>query len=192
MGLTTLAYAILLLVVLQRAAELVYASRNTARLKQRGGIEFGRGHYPFMVLLHVAWLAVIAAGLQRDPIVRPFPLAAFVVLQAMRLWVIFTLGPFWTTRVISVPGEPLVHGGPYRYFRHPNYLVVIGEMALLPLVFGQVWNAVVFSLLNVAIITWRIRVENAALESRRATPGIPGGTPSSNSGNARRNPSPAD
>lgn len=167
MGLTTLAYFILLLVALQRTIELIYASRNTARLKQRGGVEFGRSHYPFLVLLHVAWLAAIAAGIQRDAIVRPLPLIAFVLLQAMRLWIISTLSRLWTTRVISVAGEPLVRGGPYRYFRHPNYLVVIGEIALLPLVFGQVRNAILFSLLNLAIITWRIRVENAALESRR-------------------------
>jgi methyltransferase len=167
MGLTTLAYTILLLVALQRMVELIYASRNTARLKQRGGIEFGRNHYPFVVLLHVSWLAAIAAGIQRDPIVRPLPLAAFVLLQAMRLWVIVTLGRFWTTRVISVAGEPLIRRGPYRYVRHPNYLVVIGEIAVLPLVFGQVTTAIAFSLLNLAIIAWRIRVENAALAPRR-------------------------
>ena len=163
----TLASVILLSVAAERGVELIYASRNTARLKQRGGIEFGRGHYPFVVLLHLIWLAAIAVGIQRDPIVRPFPLAAFVVLQAMRLWVILTLGRFWTTRVISVAEEPLVRRGPYLFFRHPNYLVVVGEIALLPLVFGQLTNAIAFSLLNLAIIAWRIRVENAALEPRR-------------------------
>jgi methyltransferase len=168
MGLTTLAYTILLLVALQRLGELIYASRNTVRLKRRGGVEFGRNHYPFVVLLHASWLAAIAAGVQRDPFVRLLPLAAFVLLQAMRLWVIVTLGRFWTTRVISVAGEPLIRRGPYRYVRHPNYLVVIGEIAVLPLVFGQVTTAIAFSLLNLAIIAWRIRVENDALEPRRA------------------------
>jgi methyltransferase len=170
-GLTTSAYAILLLVALQRVLELIYASRNTTRLRQQGGVEFGRSHYPFVVLLHVAWLAAIAAGVQGDPIVRLLPLLAFVVLQVMRLWIIITLGRFWTTRVISIAGEPLIHHGPYRYFRHPNYVVVIAEIALLPLVFGQIGNAIVFSLLNLAIIAWRIRVENAALESRRTADG---------------------
>ena len=167
MGLTTPACTILLLVALQRVLELVRASRNTARLRQQGGVEFGRSHYPFVVLLHVAWLAAIAAGLQRDPVVRPFPLMAFVLLQAVRLWVILTLGRFWTTRVISVAGAPLIRHGPYRYLRHPNYVVVIGEIALLPLVFGQIGTAVAFSALNLAVLSWRIRVENTALESRR-------------------------
>ena len=167
MGLTTPAYTILLLVALQRVLELIHASRNTARLRKQGGVELGRSHYPFVVLLHGAWLAAIAAGVHDDPIVRPFPLMAFVLLQAMRLWVILTLGRFWTTRVISVAGEPLIRHGPYRYLRHPNYVVVLGEIALLPLVFGQIRTAVAFSVLNLAVLSWRIRVENAALESRR-------------------------
>ena len=162
-----LASIILAFVVLQRGAELIYSSRNAARLRQRGGVEFGRSHYPFMVLIHAAWLIAIAIGVWRNPIVRTVPLAIYAVLQILRVWVLATLGPFWTTRVISVPGEPLVLRGPYRFFRHPNYLVVIGEIATLPLVFGQVTNALVFSALNLAIIAWRVRVENAALASRR-------------------------
>ena len=86
----------------------------------------------------------------------------------MRIWVIATLGRYWTTRIITVPGEPLVRRGPYRFVRHPNYLVVSGEMAVLPLVFGQVTNAIVFSALNLALLAWRIRQENAALEERRS------------------------
>jgi methyltransferase len=86
----------------------------------------------------------------------------------MRIWVLVTLGRFWTTRIITVPGEPLVHRGPYRYVRHPNYLVVIGEMATLPLVFGQIATAAIFSVLNLAVLGWRISVENAALQPRRA------------------------
>lgn len=161
------AQLILLLVALQRGAELIYAARNTARLKRRGGVEAGRGHYPYIVLLHVSWLVAIAAGVQRDSTVHLIPLIIFIFLQAVRIWVIATLGRFWTTRVVSVPGEALVDRGPYRYVRHPNYLVVIGEMAVLPLVFGQVMTAVVFSLLNFVILGWRIRVENAVLEPRR-------------------------
>lgn len=154
-------------VALQRAIELVYASRNAARLKRRGGIEFGRAHYPFIVLLHLAWITAIAAGVWRDPIVHTTPLVIFGLLQILRVVVIATLGPYWTTRVISVPGAPLVSRGLYRYVRHPNYLVVAGEIAVLPLVFGQVANAVIFSLLNTAVLAWRVRVENAALASRR-------------------------
>jgi methyltransferase len=163
----TIAYAILALVVLQRVGELIYASGNTRALKLRGGIELGRRHYPLIVLLHASWLTAIAIGIRGDPVVRAFPLTFFVMLQALRGWVLATLGCYWTTRVITIPGAPLVHRGPYRFLSHPNYLVVIGEIALLPLVFGQVTNAIVFSVLNGAVLAWRLRIEEAALGPRR-------------------------
>lgn len=163
-----IAYAILALVVLQRVAELWYASRNTRALKARGAIEYGRGHYPLIVLLHASWLTAIAIGIHRDPAVRALRLVFFVLLQGLRVWVLASLGHYWTTRVITVPDEPLVVLGPYRFVRHPNYLVVVGEMALLPLVFGQVTNTILFSMLNAVLLAWRIRVEDAALRLRRA------------------------
>jgi methyltransferase len=162
----TLAWIVLAAVVVQRLGEVVYAARNTAALRQAGGIELGRGHYPLMVGLHGAWLAAIAAGLVLHPIVRPIPLAAYLGLQPVRLWIIGSLGRFWTTRVITVPGAPLVRRGPYRYLRHPNYAVVALEIALLPLAFGQVATAAVFSAANLALLAWRIRVENGALALR--------------------------
>ena len=167
----TPAAMILLFVAAQRGLELMYAARNTARLRQRGAVEFGRGHYPVMVVLHAAWLLSIAAGTMRDPIVRLFPLMIFAALQSLRIWVIATLGPFWTTRVLSVPGDPLVRRGPYRYMRHPNYLIVIGDIGALPLVFGQVANALIFSAINLVLIAWRVRIENAALAGRVRTSG---------------------
>ena len=170
------AYLVLLFVVAQRLSELVYASRNGSALVARGGIESGRKHYPLIVLLHTLWLAAIAAGLQRDPRIRPAPLALFGALQLLRIWVVGTLGPFWTTRVISVPGEPLVRKGPYRFVRHPNYVIVVGEIALLPLAFGQTRNAIVFSILNALMLGWRIKVENAALAPRAALPSHPPST----------------
>jgi methyltransferase len=160
----SIACAILGLVVLQRIGELWYASRNTSALKARGALEYGHAHYPLIVLLHAAWLTAIASGIRRDPGVHSIPLVVFAALQAMRIWVIATLGPYWTTRIISVPGEPLVRRGPYRFVRHPNYLVVAGEMAVFPLVFGQITNAVVFSALNAVLLAWRIRQENAVLD----------------------------
>jgi methyltransferase len=163
----TTASTILVLVVLQRLAELWYASWNTKALKARGAIEYGRGHYPLVVLLHVSWLTAIVFGIQRDPAVRAVPLMFFMLLQALRVWVIATLGPYWTTRLITVPDTPLVNRGPYRFVRHPNYVVVIGEIALLPLVFGQIANAIIFSVLNGAILAWRIHIEEAALGPRR-------------------------
>jgi methyltransferase len=164
----TIAYAILVLVVLQRGGELWYASRNTTALKARGAIEYGRGHYPLIVLLHASWLIAIAVGIQREARVRALPLLFFVLMQALRAWVLTTLGPYWTTRVIAMPGAALVRRGPYRFLHHPNYLVVIAEMALLPLAFGQVTNAIVFSVLNGVVLAWRVRVEEAALGPRRA------------------------
>jgi methyltransferase len=163
-----IAYAILALVVVQRVGELLYASRNTGILKARGGVEHGQRHYPLMVVLHASWLVAITIGIHHDTAVRAFPLMCFALLQGLRVWVLASLGRYWTTRVITIPGVPLVQRGPYRFLSHPNYLVVVGEMAALPLVFGQITNAIVFSALNAAVLTWRIRIENAALGPRRS------------------------
>ncbi|GAA0531758.1 methyltransferase [Rhizomicrobium palustre] len=163
----TIAIAIIAAVALQRLLELVWAQRNTARLRARGATEVGASHYPLIVLLHAAWLVSILIFLPLPVAISAVPLAAFLGLQLCRVWVLFTLGPYFTTRIISLPGAPLVRKGPYRYIRHPNYAVVIGEILTLPLVFGEVKVAIVFSLLNAAILTWRIRVEDAALAARR-------------------------
>ena len=162
-----LAYIIIALVVVQRLAELVYAERNTKALLARGAVEVGRAHYPLIVLLHAAWLIAIVWFLPPDPPINFILLGVFIVLQALRVWVLATLGPYWTTRIITLPGAPLVRRGPYRLLRHPNYTVVVGEIAVLPLVFGEIWVAVVFTLLNAAMLAWRIRQENEALAVRR-------------------------
>ncbi|HTT97846.1 MAG TPA: isoprenylcysteine carboxylmethyltransferase family protein [Rhizomicrobium sp.] len=163
-----LAYIIIALVVVQRLAELVYAERNTKNLLARGAIEVGRAHYPLIVLLHAAWLIAIVVQLPPDPPINFILLGIFIVLQALRVWVLATLGPYWTTRIINLPGAPLVRRGPYRLLRHPNYTVVCGEIAVLPLVFGEIWVAVVFTILNALVLAWRIRQENQALAPRRA------------------------
>ncbi|WP_207457983.1 isoprenylcysteine carboxylmethyltransferase family protein [Azospirillum sp. SYSU D00513] len=160
---------ILLLVAAQRLGELVLARRNTARLMAEGAREAGAAHYPFFVLLHAAWLATLFVATPADAAVNGWLLGLFVMLQAGRLWVIATLGRFWTTRVITLPGAPLVRGGPFRWVRHPNYLVVAGELAVLPLVFGEVWVALAFSILNIPLTLHRIRVEEAALSGRPGT-----------------------
>jgi len=163
-----IAYAILALVVVQRLGELVLANRNTAALKARGAVEIGAAHYPLIVALHAAWLAAIFWFLPQPPTVSWPLLAVFLVLQALRVWVLATLGPYWTTRIITLPGAPLVKRGPYRFLRHPNYLVVAGEIAVLPLVFGEIAVAIVFALANAAVLFWRIRQEETALAARRA------------------------
>lgn len=157
---------ILAAVTAERLGELALARRNTARLLATGGREEGREHYLFIVALHAAWIAglwLLAWGRPVDPVF----LGLFVVLQGLRLWVLATLGPRWTTRIVVIPGEKLVARGAYRFVRHPNYLVVIGEIAVLPLVFGLVWYAALFSALNAAMLWVRIRAENRALAAAR-------------------------
>lgn len=166
----TAALVIIGLIALQRLGELVYAQRNTRVLLTRGAVEIGANHYPLIVILHAAWLVAIVAFLPRVVTINWYLVALMVVLQALRLWVLAVLGPYWTTRIITLPGAPLITSGPFRFFRHPNYMVVIGEIAALPLAFGEVGVAIVFSLLNAAMLFWRIRVEESALAGRRGQP----------------------
>jgi methyltransferase len=156
------AYLILGLVTLQRLGELVLAERNTRRLLAKNAHEVGRGHYPLIVAVHAGWLItlwLVGPGLP----IHLVPLAMFLALQAARVWVISSLGDRWTTRIIVVPKAPLVRSGPYRWVAHPNYLIVIGEIALLPLVFGLPMVALFFSLLNGIVLWVRISEENRAL-----------------------------
>jgi len=155
------------LVAAQRLGELAYAGRNTRRLLARGGVEVGAGHYPLIAGLHVAWLAAILIQVPPETPVHWPPLWAFVAVQGFRAWTMASLGRFWTTRIITIPGAALVCRGPYRWLRHPNYLIVAAEFALLPLVFGAWRIALVFTLLNAAVLALRIRVENLALAERR-------------------------
>lgn len=154
--------AILAFVTLQRLVELPIARANTRRLLASGGQEVGAAHYPWIVALHAGWLASLwwlAPGRPIDPL----PLGLFGLAELARLWVLRSLGPRWTTRIIVVPGETLVARGPYRFMSHPNYAVVAAEIALLPLAFGLWAVALVFTLLNAALMAVRIRAENGAL-----------------------------
>jgi methyltransferase len=164
---TVIAYGILLLVALQRLVEMRYAARNTAALRRRGAVEVGARHYPLIVALHSAWLLAVVLLLPQPVIIRWWLLGVFVVLQLLRVWVIATLGPYWTTRIIMLPEAPLVRSGPYRFVRHPNYIVVACEIAVLPLVFGETQVAILFSLFNAAMLVWRIRQEETTLDPRR-------------------------
>ena len=162
-----LAGVILGLVTLQRLGELVLARRNTRRLLSQGAREMAPGHYPLIVALHAAWLAGLwyLAVWRGEVGVDWAWLALFIVLQGLRVWVIATLGPRWTTRIIVLPGAPLVNGGPYRFVSHPNYLVVAAEILVLPLVFGALWYGLAFSILNAMVLWIRIRAEEAALQA---------------------------
>jgi len=162
------AYVLIGWLVVQRLAELVYAQANTRRLLARGGQEIGAGHYPLFVALLSSWLIAMAVLSAPSPPVPWLLLAAFVLVQAARVWVIATLGPYWTTRIITVPGAPLVARGPFRFVRHPNYLVVAIEIPLVPLILGLEWVALIFGAANLALLAYRIRVEDGALQPRRA------------------------
>jgi len=150
----------------QRLAELWIARRNTRHLLAAGAVEHGARHYPLFILLHASWLAAIVVF--TPPYTEPnmILVALFLALQAARLWVVASLGRFWTTRIIRLPGATLVRRGPYRFIRHPNYWIVAGEIALLPLAFGQWEIAVGFSLASAALTLHRIRIEEAALADR--------------------------
>lgn len=161
--------AILLLgfVTLQRLAELWLSSRNETRLKARGAVEAGSGHYPVMVLLHTVWLAGLW-WLAWDTQPNLWCAAIFVALQGLRYWVIASLGERWTTRVFVLPGEAPIRRGPYRFLDHPNYVIVVIEIALLPIAFGLFLYAVVFSALNACLLAWRIHIEARALADAAA------------------------
>jgi methyltransferase len=160
-------WLVLALVALQRVLELFYSARNTRRLLANGGVEVGAVQYPFIVALHAAWLVSMAVFIPASTPPNWWLLGLYAAFQPLRVWTIATLGPRWTTRVIIVPGAPLVRRGPYRIFRHPNYAVVCAEIAILPLAFGAVELAIVFSILNASLLSWRIRVEERALIAKR-------------------------
>lgn len=154
--------ALLAYLTLQRIAELWWAGHNERALLAAGGVECGRSHLPLIVLFHAAWLIGMWLLAYDRPIAPPF-LAIVVILQIGRFWVLATLGHRWTIRVIVLPREKLVARGPYRWLRHPNYAVVTGEIAAVPLALGLPLYALVFSILNAAVLAIRIPAENAAL-----------------------------
>ena len=151
-----------------RLIELLLAYSNSRRLRAAGAIEHGRSHYPLIVALHVFWIAAFWFFVPRDRPPDLFLLGLFALLQLARVWVIASLGQYWTTRILTLPGTPLVRRGPYRFIRHPNYLVVALE---IPTLFGafHAWGlALGFGLANLAILYWRIRTENQVLAPRRS------------------------
>ena len=158
----TVNIVILALVTLQRLGELWLSNRNTRKLLVRGAREAGASHYPLIVAVHALWLATLWWLAPGKPI-DGFWLAMFVLLELARIWVVASLGNRWTTRIIILAGEPLVRRGPYHFVNHPNYLVVVGEIVVLPLLFGLWQVALIFSLLNAAVLAVRIREENRAL-----------------------------
>ena len=162
----TLALALVALVAAQRLAELAWSARNTRRLLQAGAVEVGRGHYPLMIAFHATWLVALAAAAYQTRTIAWPALVLFLLVQPLRLWVLLTLGRRWTTRII-VPDESAVRAGPYRWVRHPNYLIVAAELATLPMVFGAWPLALAGSALHVPLLVRRVAVEDATLKRRR-------------------------
>lgn len=155
-----------LLVGIQRLCELWLSRRNARLLLAEGGREIGAGHFPVLIAVHAGWLAAIAFAIPADaPVYWPI-IAAYLAVQLGRYWVVGTLGRHWTFRVIDIPDAPLVRTGPYRWLRHPNYVVVVLEVALLPLAFGAWEIALVFSAANFAVLAWRLRLENTSIDRR--------------------------
>jgi len=167
LGETTWGEVILAAVALQRLFELFLSRRNTQRLMARGAVEVAPGHYPLMVAVHAGWLISLWV-FGRDQEVNLAALLIYLALQGLRFWVMRTLGPRWTTRIIVLLGQPLVAAGPYRFISHPNYAVVVGEIAVLPLVLNLPLVALIFTVLNAMVLAIRIRAENRALTPTRA------------------------
>ena len=165
----TVALALLGFVTLQRLAELIHARRNTQRLLAEGATEIGAGHYPLLVMLHASWLAALWILTVSGHAVIWWPaVIAYGLVELARIWVMASLGRYWTTRILIPRDAPLVKRGPYRFLHHPNYWVVAFEIALLPIAFGAWTFAAVFTIINAAVLAWRIRVEEGALAVRRA------------------------
>lgn len=152
-------------IIVQRLSELVIAKRNTARLLAKGAYEVGASHYPVMVAMHSAWIACLVLFGYTESVSYGW-LAVFAVLQVFRVWILASLGSRWTTRIIILE-EPLVVRGPFKYFAHPNYMLVVAEIIVAPMVLGLVWVAVLFTVLNAAMLWVRIGVEHKALAPLR-------------------------
>jgi methyltransferase len=166
-------YVILAAVALQRVAEMIQADRNTKRLLTRGALEVAPNQHPFFVLFHAAWLLSMLVFLPASAQPNWWIIAAYALVECARVWTITSLGPYWTTRIITLPEEPLVRRGPYRFMSHPNYAIVSLEIALLPLAFGGWSIAIMATLVNALLLAWRIGAENKALRDRRSLPQQP-------------------
>lgn len=155
-------------VLIQRSLELIIAKKNAEYAQSLGGYELGKTHYPLLVLMHGAFFCslIIETLLRKNYLLRPVPVffTVFILAQILRIWVLYSLGRMWNTRIIIIPGSKPVTWGPYRYMRHPNYLVVILEIAALPLSFGAISTAITFSVLNIVLLMVRISIEEEGLK----------------------------
>lgn len=157
-------------VIIQRVVELIYSASNEKKLLRRGAIEFGKRHYKYIVLMHSLFFISMSAEFfltsmnDKLNIINYLFLVIFIFLQAGRIWVLISLGEFWNTKILRIPGSTLVNRGPYRFLRHPNYVIVACEMFSLPIIFNLYFTATIFTLLNFLVLRVRINEENKALK----------------------------
>lgn len=148
--------------ILQRLSELYIANRNEKWLLQQGAVQYGQGHYPFMVAMHTAFLIslIVEYYLSKEVAFNYWFFMGFVLVLCFKFWALSSLGKYWNTKIYRVPGTGPIKKGPYKLFKHPNYMEVVCEIAIIPLVFNLYYTAIVFSLLNAVMLTVRINVEN--------------------------------
>ena len=151
--------------VLIRLAELIYAKKNEQWLLQNGAIEYGAEHYPFIVILHSLFIVSLLLEYywKGEDIFNPIVLFVYIFCILIKGWVIFSLGKYWNTKIFRIPHALLIRKGPYKFIKHPNYIIVIAEIAVIPLIFNLYYTAIIFSILNAIILSIRISVENKAL-----------------------------
>jgi methyltransferase len=153
-------------IILLRIGELILSRRNQIWLLQQGAIEYGQKHYPYIVALHVLFIVslIIEYSTKQTASFSLFFLILYFLLLSFKAWVITSLGKFWNTKIYHISGFPLIKKGVYKYVKHPNYLVVIAEIAIIPLVFHLYYTAITFSVLNAIVLSLRIKEENKVLK----------------------------
>jgi methyltransferase len=154
-------------IILIRIVELIYSTSNEKWLLKMGALEYGKAHYPYMILLHVSFLCALMLeyNIRAENSYSSLLIVLYFIVLAFKLWVLLSLGKYWNTKILRVPGASLIATGPYKYMKHPNYVIVICEIALIPLAFHLYVTAIVFSILNLMMLLVRIKVENKALET---------------------------
>lgn len=155
----------ILFVAFLRGAELFHSKRNEIWLRQNGAIEYGEKHYKLIVALHALFFVslIIEYSLQVEHSFNELYFILYLLIISIKGWVITSLGKYWNTKILRVPNAPLVKKGPYKFIKHPNYIIVIMEIAVIPLIFNLYYTAILFSLLNAIVLTIRIKEENQAL-----------------------------
>lgn len=162
-------YSIILLVIIQRLTELYISKRNEKWLIKNGAVEYGRSHYKFLLIMHALFFISMIAeynsggGYFEFNTINNLFLVFFILLQVMRIWILRSLGKYWNTKLYRIPGSELIKKGPYKYFRHPNYIVVACEIFVLPMIFNLYYTAIIFSILNLMMMLVRIPEENKIL-----------------------------